>query len=376
MVVEASRYRLGAYDRASLHDLVRALLLDGRDDGVPLLAVQDVFSARARSKFERMWASVGQPIPSVAEAARIVITAILYDVHERRIAARDEVRLLTELRDSLADAWIDDDVARDDGLADQLARLVAAAQSRAPTANRRDEAPPGGTAAEPPAGSADSDLGGLARDWVAAYPGLVADIVATRCGIPVDRDCRELAAERIAGEDRLIERHRDELFGDDARADAQPTAMQSTPLGPAVQVAPDVFVTEITRRSAWPETQMVLDVFWAAFPDRHFVVLHGIWPPAQVRRPTPPYNDVLRFNVAEWLHTRAPRLLHERHGPIVYYFGSTRYDQHPPALGQPPTEVLVARQEDDQIKRGWASEESPMVKRCVHGTVLPRGRTR
>jgi hypothetical protein len=48
---------------------------------------------------------------------------------------------------------------------------VAAAQSRAPTANRRDEAPPGGTAAEPPAGSADSDLGGLARDWVAAYPG-------------------------------------------------------------------------------------------------------------------------------------------------------------------------------------------------------------
>jgi hypothetical protein len=67
-----------------LHDLVRALLLDGRDDGVPLLAVQDVFSARARSKFECMWASVGPPIPSVAGATRVVITAILYDVHERR----------------------------------------------------------------------------------------------------------------------------------------------------------------------------------------------------------------------------------------------------------------------------------------------------
>jgi hypothetical protein len=78
----------------------------------------------------------------------------------------------------------------------------------------------------------------------------------------------------------------------------------------------------------------------------------------------------------EWLYTRAPRLLPERHGPSLYYLGRTRYDQHPPALGQPPTEVLVARQEDDQIKRGWASEESPMVKRCVHGTVLPRGRTR
>lgn len=104
---------------------------------------------------------------------------------------------------------------------------------------------------------------------------------------------------------------------------------------------------------------MVLNVFWRTFPDRPWLVMLGVWPPAEIRAAEPRYNDVLWFNLMEWLRTAPGNRLHAQPGPVVYYIGGTRYDRHPPALGPAPEELLAARQEVDQIKGGWLTANTP-----------------
>jgi hypothetical protein len=352
LVIEAARYRLGAYDRESFQGLARDLLLDGRDEGVPLLLLRDVHSERARSVFERVCASVGQAIPSVEDAAMIVITSIAQNLDERRITPRRAIELLGELSGSLPDR-LAGDLAVGSGAAVGLAGLLAGATPWAMPGSR--PLPPGaaGTAAGQAGGASEQDVRRFAADWLAAHQAMVVEILATRCGMPIDRGWRELAAEKRAGEDRLIARYRHQLFGDGASRAVEKTRMHQTPWGPGAQVASDLFVTAIGRRSAWPETQMVLDVFWSTFPDRPWVMMLGVWPPAEIRDSEPRYNDVLWFNLREWLHSASMPRLHEQPGPVAYYVHGNRYDDHPAALGPEPAELLAARQEDDQMKRAW-----------------------
>jgi hypothetical protein len=357
-VVEAARYRLGGYDRGSFEELGRALLLDGRDEGVPLLSLRDVFSERARSVFERMCASVGQAIPSFEDAAKIVITSIALDIDGRRVTPQRAIELLSEPAVWLHGRRIGGELAGGTGRAGELAGLLAVQPLVTPASR---SVPPGleGPTAESAGGWSEDDVREFARDWLAANQATVTDILATHCGMPIDRDWRELAAEKRAGENRLIERHRHDLFGDETPPAGRDIHTQQTPWGAGVQVAPEMFVTAIRRRSAWPETHMVLDLFWAAFPDRHWVVMLAVWPPAQIRDLEPRYNDVLWFNLMEWLHTRGPRRIRDQPGPVVYYIQGSRYDLHPPALGPAPAELLAARQEVDEIKRGWVKANSP-----------------
>jgi hypothetical protein len=353
LVIEAARYRLGVYDRESFQGLARDLLLDGRDEGVPLLLLRDVYSERARSVFERVCASVGQAIPSVEDAAMIVLTSIAHNVDERRITPRRAIESLGDLAGSLPDRRMAGDLAVGSGAAGGLAGLLAAGMPPAMPASRSLQPGAAGTAAGQAGGASEQDVRRFAADWLAAHQATVVDILAARCGMPIDRDWRELAAEKRAGEDRLIARYRHQLFGDGASCTAEKTRLQQTPWGPGAQVASDLFVTATGRRSAWPETQMVLDVFWHTFPDRPWVMMLGVWPPAEIRDVEPRYNDVLWFNLREWLHSASVRRLREQPGPVVYYVHGNRYDDHPAALGPEPAELRAARQEDDQMKRGW-----------------------
>lgn len=117
-------------------------------------------------------------------------------------------------------------------------------------------------------------------------------------------------------------------------------------------------VTGIGRRSVWPETQMVLDMFWENFPDRHFVVLRTIWPPDRWFDAEPPINDVLWFNLAEHIHTRAERWLRQQPEPRVYFIWSNTADlEDPPATGGPPPELMAARDELADVRRRWLDND-------------------
>lgn len=231
MVVEAARYRLGACDRESFQGLARALLLDGRDEGVPLLSLRDAYSERARSVFERMCASLSQAIPGLEDAAKVVITSIAYDLDDGQIAAPRAIELLGELSGSFPDRRVAGDLGGGRGAAGGSAGLFAAAQALAVRGSRSGQPKTAVTAAHPTEGSIEDDVRRFARDWLAVHQATVAEILTTRCGRPIDRDWRELAAEKRAGEDRLIDRYRHDLFGKDPSPASQKSRTQQTPWG-------------------------------------------------------------------------------------------------------------------------------------------------
>ena len=197
-------------------------------------------------------------------------------------------------------------------------------------------------------------IGDLARAWLAANPQTVAGIVATRCGFPMDREWVILAAESRAAEDGLIARYRADFFGDGTSVAVDRTGRAGSG-GSGVGFAPGMRLMAIDRRSARPETQMVLDLCWDVFPGRRVVMMTPIWPPALIREPEPPYNSVLWANVTEWLHGRG-RMLRRQSGPVIYDVGENRYDLDPPALGDPPEELMTARSEIDDIRRRWTAD--------------------
>jgi hypothetical protein len=167
-------------------------------------------------------------------------------------------------------------------------------------------------------------------------------------------DWQDHAGHVEPAEDRLIDRYRDEFFRDRSPGSDRGYETTQTPWGVGRRFYSAMYVTAIERRSAWPETQMVLDMFWEGFPDRHFVVLRAIWPPDRWFDDEPPYNDLYWANLAEHIHTRAPEWLGVQPGPVVYFNWRNTVDlQHPPADGDPPPQLLAARQEIEDIERGW-----------------------
>jgi hypothetical protein len=109
-----------------------------------------------------------------------------------------------------------------------------------------------------------------------------------------------------------------------------------------------LYITSFGRRSAWPETQIVLNIFWKVHPDRRFVVMKGLWPPARIDRPEPPENELFYMNLWESMLTRAGRWLRVQPGPVVYFIWGSPVDlDNPPAPGDPPSELLEARAETE-----------------------------
>lgn len=324
---------------------------------MPLLQVRKVPSDRAAVAFERFCERVGQPIPSVAQALRITVTAVFSDVESATLTADRALELLEELRERSRESSVWSDPLREMG-GIGLAELVAAA--RTPQLAVVDGRSAVGR---------EWVIGDLARAWLAANPQTVAEIVATRCGFPMDREWVILAAERRAAEDGLIARYRADFFGDGVLVAVDRTGGAGSG-GPGVGFAPGMRLMAIDRRSAWPETQMVLDLRWDVFPGRRVVMMTPIWPPALIREPDPPYNGVLWANVMEWLHGRG-RMLRRQSSPVIYDVGENRYDLDPPALGDPPEELMRARSEIDDIRRRWTADVVDMPSKSDHTPLEP-----
>lgn len=167
---------------------------------------------------------------------------------------------------------------------------------------------------------------------------------------------QDLASERQAGEDSLIERFRATLFDrDESDTSDDPDRTVATPWGAVGhRFHRGLYITDFRRRSAWPETQLVLDVFWEAHPERRFIVMKGIWPPERIQEPEPPENELFDLNLWESIVTRARRWLRVQPGPVVYFIWSSPVDlEDPPASGNPPQELLAARAETANIKSHW-----------------------
>jgi hypothetical protein len=175
-----------------------------------------------------------------------------------------------------------------------------------------------------------------------------------RCDTETSMDWRDRADQVKPAEDRLIDRYREEFFGGRSPASNRGYETTRTPWGLGRGFHRAMYVTAIDRRSAWPETQMVLDMFWENFPDRHFVVMRAVWPPDRWFDDEPPYNDLYWTNLAEHIHTRAPTWLRVQPGAVVYFNWRNMVDlQQPPADGGPPPALLAARQAMEEIESGW-----------------------
>jgi hypothetical protein len=166
---------------------------------------------------------------------------------------------------------------------------------------------------------------------------------------------QDLAAQKRSSEDRLIERYRAALFDHGSSASTADDARTiTTPWGIGHRFHRGLYATEFSRRSAWPETQIVIDLVWQAYPERRFIVMRGIWPPERVHDPEPRYNDLFYINLWESIMTRASNWLAVQPGPVVYFIWSNRADlDDPPAAGDPPPELLSARAEVAAIKSRW-----------------------
>lgn len=168
---------------------------------------------------------------------------------------------------------------------------------------------------------------------------------------------RDRAAHVEPAEDRLIDRYRHQAFAGTEPAPGRGYQTTETPWGIGRTFFSGMHVTGIGRRSAWPETQMVLDMFWENFPDRRFIVLRPIWPPGHWFDAEPRYNDVFWVNLVEGIHKRGGEWLRVQPGPLVYFIWSNIVDVHnPPGDGDPPPELITARQEIDDIKRRWLAQ--------------------
>ena len=164
-----------------------------------------------------------------------------------------------------------------------------------------------------------------------------------------------IAAQKRPAEDRLIERYRARLIDhNNPRYVDDPESTVTTAWGVGHRFESGFYVTGFSRRSAWPETQMVLDVFWDIHPDRRFVVMRSLWPPGQIHEPEPPESGYFYLNLWESIVARATRWLRVQPGPVVYFIWSTTNDlDDPPAPGDPPPELLAARAQTAAIKRRW-----------------------
>jgi hypothetical protein len=166
---------------------------------------------------------------------------------------------------------------------------------------------------------------------------------------------QEIAEKRRAVEDRLIQRYQDRLFGDGSPiGEDADDRVAMTPWGLGHRFHSGFYITAFRRRSAWPETQVVMDLFWEAHEDRHFVLMKSIWPPDRIHDPGPPHNDLFYVNLWESIVSRASGWLRVQPGPLVYFIWSTPVDLNdPPAPGDPPSALLAARAETAEIKSHW-----------------------
>jgi hypothetical protein len=167
---------------------------------------------------------------------------------------------------------------------------------------------------------------------------------------------QELAARKRPAEDRLIERHRQGFFRGEAPAAGRGYPTIQTPWGVAREFFPAMHAADIQRRSAWPETQIVLNLFLEFAPERRVIAMWPIWLRESVQEGEPPYNDVLAINIGEAIQKRAPSRLALQPGPFVYCIWENPIDlTDPPAPGNPPPELVNARAETEQIKSRWLS---------------------
>jgi hypothetical protein len=163
---------------------------------------------------------------------------------------------------------------------------------------------------------------------------------------------QELAEQKRAAEDQVIARHRWGLFKGEMPAADRGYPTRETPWGLGRQFFSGLYVTRLSRRSAWPETQMVWDLFWENFPDRHFIAFDPLWPPSCWDDPEPPYEEFADVHLVEGIHEHGRRWLAVQPGPVVYFIWQVHADARAP--GAPPAELLRAREEIDRIKASWS----------------------
>lgn len=167
---------------------------------------------------------------------------------------------------------------------------------------------------------------------------------------------QQLASDRRPAENRLIARYRSAFFRGEKPAAGRGSRTVQTPWGIGCGFFPGMYVAEINRRSAWPETQIVLNLWLDFAPDRRVVAMWPVWPPEYWHADEPPYNDVLYANLAEAIQKRAVKRFASQPGQIVYFIWGAPVDfEHPPAPGDPPPELMSARAEIAQIKSKWRS---------------------
>lgn len=160
------------------------------------------------------------------------------------------------------------------------------------------------------------------------------------------------AARRRPAEDRVIARYRQAFFGGDAPAPDRGYPTVSTDRGLACEFFPAMAAARIARRSAWPETQIVIDIVLDFTPQRHGVVMWPMWSRERWDDQEPRYNDVLGINIGEAVQKRFDARLSGQRGPTLYFIWESPVDlSNPPALGGPPEELLLARDELDRIRR-------------------------
>jgi hypothetical protein len=170
---------------------------------------------------------------------------------------------------------------------------------------------------------------------------------------------QELASLKRAGESQLVERYRIEFFKGEAPSEGRGYPVTHTPWGVAREFFPAMYLAGISQRSAWPETQLVLNMHLEFLPERRVTGMLGIWPPDRWDELEPPYNEMFAVNLAEAIHKYPSKWLAPQRGPVVYFIWSSPVDfEKPPAPGAPPPELLSARAEVESIKRGWLDDTS------------------
>lgn len=170
---------------------------------------------------------------------------------------------------------------------------------------------------------------------------------------------QQIAAAKRAAEDRLIARFRSDLFRGEAAAEGRGYPTLETPWGLGRQFFSGLYAISVARRSAWPETQAVFDVYSEAYPARRLVVGQMLWGPGRWYDEEPQYDGFFDVHIAERIHKRGPRHLKEQPGVVVYLISKGGADlANPPAPGEPPPELLEARVELERLERGSGNATS------------------
>ncbi len=168
---------------------------------------------------------------------------------------------------------------------------------------------------------------------------------------------RDIAAQLKPAEDQLIERYRFGQFKGDSAAPGRGYRVVETPWGVVGRRGyPGFAFTAVSRRSAWPETQAVFEIYWEEIPDRRFVVMQSIWRPGHWYDDGPPYDEFYDTHIAVNISKQGVRWMRSQPGPVVHMKWGDQADlDHPPADGEPPEELLLARREWEAIRNTWTS---------------------